>query len=147
MSMTATMTEMQSFYTPSTSDRISPPAPAAMNELMNRYSSARSSATFKGGCPRKYRNLVQQGIDRVRLEYYRYEVTFGLYVMTPGEKFVANTFVLVVLSLLAWALFYFPSLLYAKLFRLLWLLTGESGEQMGAALGILGEHGNSFCPA
>jgi hypothetical protein len=118
-----------------------------MNELMNRYSSARSSATFKRGCPRQYRNLVQQGIDRVRLEYYRYEVTFGLYVMTPGEKFVANTFVLVVLSLLAWALFYFPSLLYTKLFLLLWLLTGQSGEQMGTTLGILGEHGNSSCPA
>jgi hypothetical protein len=116
-----------------------------MNELMNRYT-ARSSATFKGACPRKYRNLVQQGIDRIWLEYYRYEVTFGLYVMTPGEKFVANTFVLVVLSLLAWALFYFPSLLYTKHFRLLWLLTGHSGEQVGATLGILGEHGNSSCP-
>ncbi|KAJ5295631.1 hypothetical protein PENANT_c001G00476 [Penicillium antarcticum] len=145
--MSATMTEMQSFYTPSTSDRISPPAPAAMNELMNRYSSARSSATFKGGYPRKYRNVFQQGIDRVRLEYYRYEVTFGLYVMTPGEKLVANTSVLIVLSLLACALVYFPSLLYTKLSSVLWLLTGRNGEQVDASLGILADHWNPFPPA
>lgn len=89
--------------------------------------------------PRK--NPVQRFTDRVRLEYYRYEVTFGLYVMTPGEKLVANSFVFVVLSLLFWALLlYFPALLYQKLSRLVWLLTGHSGEEMGAALGILDTH-------
>ncbi|KAJ5770310.1 uncharacterized protein N7511_002361 [Penicillium nucicola] len=142
--MSVTMTEMQSFYTPSTSDRISPPAPTAMNELMNRYSSARSSATFTGGCPRKYRNFFQQVVDRVGLEYYRYEVTFGLYVMTPGEKLVANTCVLVVLSLLAWALFYLPALLFTRFSTLQWLLTGHSGEQVAASVGILAEHRNLF---
>jgi hypothetical protein len=113
-----------------------------MSELMNRYSSARSNATFKRSYPCQYRNFIQKGIDFVCLEYYRYEVTFGLYVMTPGEKLVANAFVLVVLSLLGWALVYFPSLLYTKLFSLLWLLTGHSGEQMGAFLSNLREHGN-----
>lgn len=89
--------------------------------------------------PRK--TPVQRFTDRVRLEYYRYEVTFGLYVMTPGEKLVANSFVFVVLSLLFWALLlYFPALLYQKLSRLVWLLTGHSGEEMGAALGILDTH-------
>lgn len=87
------------------------------------------------------RNMFQRATDRVRLEYYRYEVTFGLYVMTPGEKLVANTFVLVFLGLLLWAsLVYFPALLYQKLSRLVWLLTGQSGEEMGAALGILDNH-------
>lgn len=87
------------------------------------------------------RNVLQRFADRIHLEYYRYEVTFGLYVMTPGEKLVANTFVIVVLSLLFWALLlYFPSLLYQKLSRLVWLLTGHSGEEMGAALGILDTH-------
>ncbi|GAB1201278.1 hypothetical protein APSETT444_010668 [Aspergillus pseudonomiae] len=87
------------------------------------------------------RNVIQRFADRIRLEYYRYEVTFGLYVMTPGEKLVANSFVMVVLSLLFWALLlYFPTLLYQKLTRLVWLLTGHSSEEMGAALGILETH-------
>lgn len=91
------------------------------------------------------RNILQRSVDRIRLEYYRYEVTFGLYVMTPGEKLVANTFVMVVLSLLFWALLvYFPALLYQKLSRLVWLLTGHSSEEMGAALGILDSHVNSI---
>lgn len=61
--------------------------------------------------------------------------------MTPGEKLVANSFVFVVLSLLFWALvLYFPALLYQKLSRLVWLLTGHSGEEMGAVLGILDSH-------
>jgi hypothetical protein len=32
--------------------------------------------------------------DQLRLRYYRYEVSFGLYVMTPGEKLVLNGIVL-----------------------------------------------------
>lgn len=82
------------------------------------------------------RNLVQRCIDQTRLLYYRYEVTFGVYVMTPGEKFVANTFVLVFLSLLIWAsLLYFPQLLFQKIRRMVWLLTGHS-EDVTALVGI-----------
>jgi hypothetical protein len=93
------------------------------------------------------RNPFQRLIDRVQLEYYRYEVTFGLYVMTPSEKCVVNTIVLTVLTLLLWALvLYFPSLLYNKLSRLVWLLTGYSGEEVGTALGILDNHGNPISP-
>lgn len=134
-------TEMQSFYTPSTSTHISH-APAAMDELINKYSSSINTSTSTA--PRNQsRNPFQRFVDRVRLEYYRYEVTFGLYVMTPSEKLVANTFVIVVLSLLLWALLlYFPQLLYQKLTRLVWLLTGHSGEEVSAALGILDKHGN-----
>ena len=120
-------TEMQSFYTPSTSTHISSHAPAAVDELINKYSFttaivniSRSSRMDKGS-----RNVLQRLGDRVRLEYYRCEVTFGPYVMTHGEKLVANFFVAVGLSLLLWALIlYFPALLYRKLARLVWLLTG-----------------------
>ncbi|KAB8277744.1 hypothetical protein BDV30DRAFT_204922 [Aspergillus minisclerotigenes] len=145
-------TEMQSFYTPSTSTHISSHAPAAVDELINKYSSTMSTSTIPNSSgvshltmknPR--RNVIQRFADRVRLEYYRYEVTFGLYVMTPGEKLVANSFVMVVLSLLLWALLlYFPTLLYQKLIRLVWLLTGHSSEEMGAALGILETHVGSL---
>ncbi|KAJ5690607.1 hypothetical protein N7462_004999 [Penicillium macrosclerotiorum] len=135
-------TEMQSFYTPSA--HISH-TPAAVDELISKYSS--SMNTSATALRNQRRNPFQRFIDRVRLEYYRYEVTFGLYVMTPSEKLVANTFVMVVMSLLLWALLlYFPSLLYSKLSRLVWLLTGHSGEEVGAVLGILDHHGNPISP-
>lgn len=85
--------------------------------------------------PPQSRNILQRSIDRIRLEYYRYEVTYGIYTLTPGEKAVANAFVGVVLLLLIWTtLFYFPPLLYRKLSRLIWLLTGHSGEEMRSAV-------------
>lgn len=140
-------TEMQSFYTPSTT-HISSHAPAAVDELITKYSSTMASANTPGShlaTKNSRRNILRRCVDRVCLEYYRYEVTFGLYVMTPGEKLVANTFVMVVLSLLFWAvLLYFPSLLYQKLSRLVWLLTGHSSTEMGAALGILDTHVSSM---
>ncbi|EED12826.1 conserved hypothetical protein [Talaromyces stipitatus ATCC 10500] len=115
-------TEVRSFYTPSTTAHVSQPI---VDELMMSHG--------------RTRNLVQRCIDHIRLQYYRYEVTFGVYVMTPGEKFVANTFVLVFLSLLIWAsLLYFPQLLFRKIGRLVWLLTGHS-EDVAALFGIF-EH-------
>ncbi|KAJ5723967.1 hypothetical protein N7488_002002 [Penicillium malachiteum] len=139
-------TEMQSFYTPSTSTHRSHASRAVnVNELISKYSSMTPSSSIS--LRNQQRNPSQRLVDRVRLEYYRYEVTFGLYVMTPSEKFVANTIVLVILTLLLWALVvYFPSLLYNKLSRLVWLLTGHSGEEVGAALGILDNYGNPITP-
>ncbi|KAE8150681.1 hypothetical protein BDV25DRAFT_129365 [Aspergillus avenaceus] len=141
-------TEMQSFYTPSTSTHISSHAPAAVDELISKYSSTMSNPNTPGGSHLMMspsRNVIQRFADRVRLEYYRYEVTFGLYVMTPAEKLVANSFVMVVLSLLFWALLlYFPALLYQKLTRMVWLLTGHSSEEMSAALGIMDMHVGSI---
>ncbi|KAF7596702.1 hypothetical protein BBP40_000130 [Aspergillus hancockii] len=145
-------TEIQSFYTPSTSTRISSHAPAAVDELISRYSSTMSASTNSISPSASHlmmknprRNVLQRFADRVRLEYYRYEVTFGLYVMTPAEKLVANSFVMIVLSLLFWGLLlYFPTLLYQKLIRLAWLLTGHSREEMGAALGFLETHVGSM---
>jgi hypothetical protein len=137
-------TEMQSFYTTNASTHMSH-APAAVDELISKYSSASAPAAFR---IQRSRNPFQRFFDRLRLEYYRYEVTFGLYVMTPSEKFVANTFVVVVLSLLFWALvLYFPSLLYHKLSRLVWLLTGHSSQEVGTALGILDIYGNPISPS
>ena len=37
---------------------------------------------------------------KLRLWYYQYEVTLGLYVMTPGEQFVVNFIMLTFLALL-----------------------------------------------
>lgn len=140
-------TEMQSFYTPTASTHVSY-APAALDELISKYSSSMNTSTSSTALRNQSRNPFRRLVDRVRLEYYRYEVTFGVYVMTPSEKLVANTFVIVVMSLLLWALLlYFPQLLYQKLSRLVWLLTGHSGEEVGAVLGILDKHGNPVSPA
>jgi hypothetical protein len=134
---------MQSFYTSNNSTHLSH-APAAMDELISKYSSTSTPVAFRA---QRSRNHFKRFFDRVRLEYYRYEVTFGLYVMTPSEKLVANTFVVVVLSLLLWALLlYFPSLLYHKLSRLVWLLTGHSSHEVGTALGILDNSSNPISP-
>ncbi|EXJ84652.1 hypothetical protein A1O3_05322 [Capronia epimyces CBS 606.96] len=42
----------------------------------------------------------------LRLRYYQYEVTFGVYVMTPTEKFIFNTMVIVAFIALLYALFW-----------------------------------------
>ncbi|KAL1973213.1 hypothetical protein VTN31DRAFT_6755 [Thermomyces dupontii] len=125
--------DMHSYYTTSSSTLASR-SPPIMDELISKYSSGTGVSSMPTSSPR--RGLVRRIIDRVRLEYYRYEVTFGVYVMTPGEKFVANTFVVLFLSLLLWASFlYFPQLLIQKLGRLIWILTGRS-EDLGAVLGF-----------
>src|SRR5579859_3433523 len=41
----------------------------------------------------------------IRRKYYQYEVTWGLYVLTPGEKIIINTLVLTILSLVALGIF------------------------------------------
>lgn len=139
-------TEMQSFYTPSTSARISHASPAVDN-LISKCSSSMAAGNPSALYSHR-RNPFQRMIDRVRLEYYRYEVTFGLYVMTPSEKCVANTFVFTVLALLLWALLlYFPSLLYNKAGSFVWLLTGQSGGEVGTAMGILDQYGNPIPPS
>lgn len=143
MSTMTTTTEMQSFYTHTPTATVTTHMshkPAAMDELLTKYSSSMTNSS--AALCKKSRNPLRRIVDRVRLEYYRYEVTFGLYVMTPSEKCVANTFVLVVLSLLTWALLLcFPSVLFHKLARLVWLVTGHNG-QVSTPLGMMDMHGN-----
>ncbi|CDM31035.1 Small subunit of serine palmitoyltransferase-like [Penicillium roqueforti FM164] len=100
--------------------------PAAMNECLDKYSSnMKSSAPWRK--PRC--NIFQRASDRVQLAYYRYEVTFGLYVLTSNEKLVVNAFVSTVITLIFWALLYFPTLVYNKGDNLIWLLTGHGSQQ------------------
>lgn len=85
-------------------------------------------------------NMIQQCVHFLRLEYYRYENTFGLYVMTgvmtPMERIVVNTFVTTSLLLLCWTLLlYFPPLLYQKFVRIVWVLAGHWGENADADAG------------
>jgi hypothetical protein len=131
-------TDMHSFYTTSSSSHGSSHSRPIVDELLSKYSSTMTMTTSSPPRSASHRrSLLTCCLDRVRLEYYRYEVTFGVYVMTPGEKFVANTFVLVFLSLLIWAsLLYLPQLLFQKLGRGLWLVTGHSNH-VGVILSVL----------
>ena len=61
--------------------------------------------------------------------YYQYEVTFATYVMTSGEKFVLNTIVFVLFSLLTLGIvLYLPRFVTRAALRLVWLYTGPSDE-------------------
>lgn len=125
--------DMRAFYTPSTSSHMSSQcqqhSQPLVDELISKYSSSMAAANNATAASYgKHRSLALRLVDRLRLVYYRYEVTFGVYVMSPGEKFVANTFVVLFLSLLIWAsLLCLPHLLFSKIGRLIWLLTGHSG--------------------
>ncbi|KAL3478682.1 hypothetical protein BJX99DRAFT_256330 [Aspergillus californicus] len=136
---------MQSSYYTQTTAHIDTQASVAVDELITHYFSSMFTTTSVDPLGKSRRNVFRRATDRVRLEYYRYEVTFGLYVMTPAEKLIANSFVMVVLGLLFWAsLVYFPALLYQKLSRLIWLLTGHNSGEMGAAFGIMESHGSKL---
>jgi hypothetical protein len=60
-------------------------------------------------------------MGKIELMYYQYEVTFSPYVMKPGEKFVLNTIVLLLFTLIFLGLAtYIPKLVLgvaARLFR------------------------------
>ena len=70
-------------------------------------------------------SLLSRVSGQIQLMYYQYEVTFSAYVLTPGEKFVMNTIVLIFLSLLMMGtVFYLPRFLTRVASRLVWLYTG-----------------------
>ncbi|KAI5281551.1 hypothetical protein KEM52_003882, partial [Ascosphaera acerosa] len=87
-------------------------------------SSSSSSIGHRGSPPP---SLLTRVRDRAHIAYYRYEVTFGIYTMTVGEKMVAHGFVLVVLALVLWGVcIYLPTALLRQVGRLGWLLTGRN---------------------
>ncbi|EXJ74922.1 uncharacterized protein A1O5_01618 [Cladophialophora psammophila CBS 110553] len=62
----------------------------------------------------------------LRLRYYQYEVTFGLYVMTPTEKLVFNSVILIAFTGLLYALFWeFQPFIVNTLCRLIYYITGS----------------------
>ena len=57
--------------------------------------------------------------------YYQYEVTFSAYVLTPGEKLILNTVVVLLISLLMLGIFsYLPQFILRVSERLFWLYYG-----------------------
>lgn len=61
----------------------------------------------------------------VRLRYYQYEVTFGVYMMTPIEKMVFNSIILFVLMALLYAMSWgLRAFVINSLCRLIYYLVG-----------------------
>lgn len=61
----------------------------------------------------------------VRLRYYQYEVTFGVYMMTPTEKMVFNSIIMFVLMALLYAMSWgLQAFIINSLCRLIYYLVG-----------------------
>lgn len=79
---------------------------------------------------------VSAARETLSLWYYRYEVTFCPYMLTPGEKIVVNVCVALLLALLAFSLLYLPLMLlgiYHQAVGLFWQrqLHGYEIEKVG----------------
>lgn len=62
----------------------------------------------------------------LRLRYYQYEVTFGLYVMTPGEKAALNSIILAIMAALLYALYWgLEPFVVQTACRLVYYITGS----------------------
>lgn len=62
----------------------------------------------------------------LRLRYYQYEVTFGLYIMTAGEKLLFNTVIVTAFVALLYALFWgFQPFITNAFCRVLYYITGS----------------------
>ena len=74
-------------------------------------------------------------VDKIRLWYYQYEVTFSLYVMTPTEKIITNTIVLSFFALVLYAIVSFTPLFITQFISrtissLFWVYVNDSGNQL-----------------
>ncbi|OAP57312.1 hypothetical protein AYL99_08050 [Fonsecaea erecta] len=99
-------------------------SPMAMAAIQLLATSSSSSSHHSLRLP--FVSLPSKLSNYLRLRYYQYEVTFGLYVMTPGEKLVFNSVVLVALTALLYALFWgFQPFVVNALCRLIYYVTGS----------------------
>lgn len=79
--------------------------------------------------------------NEFRLRYYQYEVTFGLYVMTPMEKLILNTIVFTISAAMLYGVcFGLQPLLIRSLCRLAWYVYGtlEGVENVCTEAGVGG---------
>jgi len=81
---------------------------------------------------RRHLSLTTRLIDYLRLRYYQYEVTFGLYMMTPVEKVILNTIFLIILGGLMYGLWFgLKGFLVNLLCRSVYYITGSVESAMG----------------
>lgn len=83
-------------------------APHDAANYFSNISSNMSSLHMLASSPAPYISrrrisVTEKLSNLLRLRYYQYEVTFGLYMLTPGEKMLLNTIILSVFSALLYA--------------------------------------------
>ncbi|KIW34008.1 uncharacterized protein PV07_00810 [Cladophialophora immunda] len=107
---------------PNSANYFSSPMAMAAIQLLATTSSSSSHDSLR-------KPLVSMPVklsNYIRLRYYQYEVTFGLYVMTPAEKLVFNSAILVAFVALLYALFWgFQPFIVNTLCRLIYYITGS----------------------
>lgn len=105
----------------------------------DQRSSQRSSATANTTSPLSQSNTdddqpkgyFRRLLDAIHLEYYRFEVTYGVYTMTFGEKVVTHVFLLSFFALFVWAVcVYFPAAIFKTIASLKWLFTGSNQARL-----------------
>jgi Small subunit of serine palmitoyltransferase-like len=79
--------------------------------------------------PRLSLSLPTELTHSLRLRYYQYSVTFGLYMLTPAEEATVNALVLVMIALLGYGLHVGlePFIVHAFC-RMIYYVTGSFGR-------------------
>ena len=89
-----------------------------------------SSSTPHKGKPRTL--SLAKVSNHLRLRYHQYEVTFGLYMMTPAEKCIFNLIVLSAFTALLYALFFgIEPFVVNGVCRLIYYITGSLSNTGG----------------
>lgn len=89
--------------------------------LVSLFSSESSASRLRSriSVPEKVTNYLQ-------LKNYQYEVTFGLYMMTPTEKWILNSIICTIMALLLYGiLFGLQPLLIRTVCRMIWCMSGS----------------------
>lgn len=55
---------------------------------------------------RRQDSISSKMLNHLRLRYHQYELTFGLYIMSPGEKLAVNSFVLGIFAAIFYAVYF-----------------------------------------
>ena len=111
---------------------------AAPAESANYFASSKMSTSLQMLSPlpvsRRPRISVSAKVSNyLHLRYYQYEVTFGLYMLTPSEKLVLNTIILAIFSFLFYALCWgLEPFVVQSICRLVYYITGSFNSAPGA---------------
>lgn len=95
-------------------------------------------------------SFMEATLAYLRLLYYQYEVTFTLYMLTPGEKIILNTIVICFLSLVGYGVFLMlPQFVFRAAGYLFWDCIGkkEHAVRQVFRLNTTGSSWNAIHPA
>jgi hypothetical protein len=101
----------------------SPMAMAAIQLLATATGNSKSQSTLPKGRPRV--SVSAKVSNYLRLRYYQYEVTFGLYMLTAKEKWLFNTILAIILgAVICAAVWGLQGFVVNSVCRLVYYLTG-----------------------